>query len=100
MEGIKEKGLFRRFLDWLNKEDENDIDDRGDINEKAFSGEDAKILAELKAQAKKIDQKGTTMFTDKAKKRAETVKGMKAKVETPTMKSKELNESGEEREQY
>lgn len=99
MENIKEKGLLRRFLEWLNKEDEVEINDSGEINEKAFKGEDTEILKILKEQSKKIDNMGNNIFIDRVKQRENTIKGMKAKVETPQITKKVVNEVEYEQEQ-
>ncbi len=88
MEQIKEKGFFRKIIEWLNRVDEEEVNDSGDINEKAFAGEDAQILEALKKQTEKIDSMGNTMFIDRGKRRENTVTGMKAKVETPSMNKK------------
>lgn len=89
MENIKEKGFFRKFLDWLKTPDEEEVVD-GVININAFEKEDKELLNELKAQAKRIDQKGTNMFKDeKAKKRAETVNSIKAEIKTPVIENSE-----------
>lgn len=89
MENIKEKGFFRKFLDWLKTPDEEEVVD-GVININAFDEEDKVLLNELKAQAKRIDQKGTNMFKDeKAKKRAETVNSIKAEIKTPVIENSE-----------
>lgn len=89
MENIKEKGFFRKFLDWLKTPDEEEVVD-GVININAFEEEDKALLNELKLQARRIDQKGTSMFKDeKAKKRAETVNSIKANIKTPIIESNE-----------
>ncbi len=95
MEEVKKKGFFRRFFDWLNNPDEDEVVD-GEINIKAFKDEDRDTLMELKVQAKKIDQKGFSTFMDKTKKRAEKVKEIKAKVETPTRTQKNVYKKGKE----
>lgn len=83
----KEKGIFRKFLEWLRTPDEDEIKD-GEINIKAFRGEDKNIINALNGTAKRVDHTASTTFTDKTEKRAATIKGMKAEVETPDMKEK------------
>ncbi len=90
----EKKGIFRRLLEclktsleWLKTSDEYEIED-GEINIKAFKGEDKKIIDALNGTAKRVDHTASTTFTDKTEKRAATIKGMKAEVETPDMKEK------------
>lgn len=61
MEGIKEKGILRRFVEWLSRVDEDTIDDKGSINDKAFTGENPEVLKELKSTSNNIN-KMTEMF--------------------------------------
>lgn len=84
----KEKGFFRRFLEWLRTPDEDEIEG-GKINIKAFKDEDKELINALNGTAKRVDHTASTTFIDRAEKRAETIKGMKAEVETPNMKAKE-----------
>lgn len=99
MEQVKEKGIFKRFIEWLNKTDEPEIDDSGYINEKAFEEEDAKIIDTLKKQAKKIDNMGNEIFIDKEKqRRTKTIKEIKAKIETPSINEQEAKK--ENRDEY
>lgn len=83
----KEKGIFRRFLEWLRTPDEDEIEN-GEINIKAFRGEDKDVINALNGTAKRVDHTASTTFTDKSEKRAATIKGMKAEVETPNMEAK------------
>lgn len=91
-------GLIKSFFKWLKTPDEDEVVN-GEININAFKDEDKEVLQELKAQAKKIDQEGISMFKDKAQKRAETVKEIKAKVEIPSLKNKGMKQVEQEREQ-
>lgn len=87
MKEVKEKGFFRKFLEWLKTPDEDEIED-GKINIKAFKGEDKDIINALNGTAKRVDHTASTTFTDRAERRVKTINGMKAEVETPNMESK------------
>lgn len=99
----KEKGFFRKFLEWLKTPDEDEIEN-GEINIKAFKGEDRDIINALNGTArrveytasttftdgtaKRVDHTASTTFTNRDKKRAKTINEMKAEVETPNMEAK------------
>ncbi len=79
-------GLLKDFRNWLNTPDEEEIVN-GELNIKAFKGEDAKTIEELKKTARNVNKMGSSMFVDKTKTRAQTVSRMRAKVETPVMQN-------------
>lgn len=83
----KEKGFFRKFLEWLKTPDEDEIEN-GEINIKAFKGEDSDIINALNGTARRVEHTASTTFADRAERRDKTIKGMKAEVETPNMEAK------------
>ena len=88
MEEVRKKGFFRKFLEWLNTPDEEEIVN-GNINDNAFKEENPEVLKMLKEQSKKIDETGEKIFRDQIKKKAKNVE--KAEVKTPKMnKNKEI----------
>lgn len=100
---IKER--FINILHIIVGEEEEILDEDGNMNMDTFKDENPKVMADLKKTSEKVNKKGIDMFADnKAEQRKETLKRMKATLEQNGKEEVQIEEvqvgevQGEERE--